>query len=216
MVYKCSYCSKEYKRHLSFEKHLTTCKYKLRFDNRNQTYVQTAYKLWIKFSYFKDKSIENFEHTSDYTYFTKFTKSCQDKNWQHIYHYGIWLLDNKVQYSHWHKEEYYISFIKYYTVTEHPRDAIIRSIEQIQNLGYYGRFMNTFPIGRGILLVEKGILSPWIFFIFNNSKMFLDRIREDQIEYFGKVINIDVWLNRVKRYSKSVERLQQELKGIDI
>jgi hypothetical protein len=163
-----------------------------------------------------DRSIEKFEKSRDYSYFTKFTYTATEKKWFHIKQYGIWLLDNKVSYSHWLKEDYYLRFVKYYTVSEHPRDAIIRSLEAIQQIGYYGRFMKEFPVGRGILLIEKGMLSPWIFFIFQNSNMFLDRIREDQVGYFDKVINVDVWLNRTKRYEKSVTRLQNELKGIDI
>lgn len=214
--FKCEFCNKTYKKLSTLENHLSNCTTHIRYQLRDTDEIKIAHSLWIQFSYTRDRSIEKFEKSKDYNYFTKFTIGAIEKKWNHIHQYGMWLLNNKVSYSHWLKEEYYTKFIKYYNVTEHPRDAVIRSIEVIHNMGYYGKFMSDFPIGRGLLLIEKGSISPWIFFIFGNSKDFLDRIREDQIEYFDKVVNVDIWLNRTKRYEKQLDRLQDELKGVNI
>ena len=213
--HKCEFCGKKYKREAAFLTHLSNCEKKKRLESIDQPEVIESFKLW-KLCTSKSKKIKDFVVSRDYNLFLKLNSDLDTLNVEDKENFIIWLIDNRIAMTNWAKPSYHKKYIRMKILSEHPRDAIMRSVSFIDNSGFYGRFMNEYPVGQFLNNVENGKLSPWVLFLFPNASNFFVRIREDQLDFFSQVVNIDVWLNKARRYQKSVESLKSELKGIHI
>lgn len=139
-----------------------------------------------------------------------------DTNGHLIYEFGIWLLKNKISVYHWKKNNFYTQFIQSYIMGENPRDAVTRSIDNIQHIDQFGSFFNDFSVGRILMMIETGKISPWLIILSDNSQNFITRLHGEQLAYFSKIINMDIWQRKMNRYPKICNTIKNELKGIYI
>jgi hypothetical protein len=214
--YTCEFCDKSFSRENTVLTH--NCMYRDRFNSRNTTHVKIAHELWKKINSFPEqyKSIEYFEKNKTYKTLTEFTKFAEESHYLFICEYGEWLITNKIVERNWYKHEIYQQFLKQYLLTEHPRDAVLRSIEYISNIHELGNFLKTCQVGKILTYIETGRISPWLIFLADNKDDFLKRLENEKLSYFIKLVNVDVWKSRMKRYSKSTNTLKEDMKGVII
>ncbi len=214
--YTCDFCNKSFAREKTLDSH--PCLPRDRFNQRNESWVKTAHDLWKEFTTLPKmyKGIEYFEKDKTYKTITEFTKFAEENNYAFIYEYGLWLLKNKVVERNWYKNDIYQQFLKQFLLTEHPRDAVVRSIEYISTIEELGKFFKTCQIGKILTYIETGRISPWLILLADNKTDFFNRLENEKLTYFTKLVNIDVWQSRMKRYEKSTNSLKKDLKGIEI
>lgn len=214
--YTCEFCEKSFARQKTIDTHV--CIMRDRYNQRSQPHVTTAHEIWkvLINNSAKYKSIEYFEKDRTYKSITEFTKFAEDNNYLFIYDYGIWLLKNRVVEKNWYKIEIYQQFLKQHLLMEHPREAVVRSIEYIANIDEMGNFLKTCQVGKILTYLETGRISPWLILLAHNKNDFFSRLENEKLTYFTKLVNIDVWQSRMKRYEKSINSLKTDLKGVVI
>jgi hypothetical protein len=210
----CEFCGHQVAREKTLINHYDNCNKKLRFEIRNTDEVQAAFRLWNLVQN-KNRSIEDFEMSNLYKTFIDFVMDSKDKGFDHIESYGKWLLTNKISVYHWKKQNFYEQFLSSFISSENPRDGIIRSLEYIDKIGYLGEFFDTCPVGRILTLIESGKVSPWLIFL-ADSGSFIKRLNGEKLTYFYKIINIDVWEMKQKRFEKTCTRIRDELSGVKV
>jgi hypothetical protein len=214
--YTCEFCEKSFARENTVNSHV--CVMRDRYNQRNESYVKTAHNLWKEINNLPSqyKEIQYFEKDKTYKSITEFTKYAEENNYTFIYEYGVWLLKNKIIERNWYKNEIYQQFLKQHLLTEHPREAVVRSIEYIANIDEMGKFFKTCQVGKILTYIETGRVSPWLVLLADNTNDFLDRLENEKLTYFKKLINFDVWQSRMKRYEKSTMSIKKDLKGVII
>lgn len=210
----CDFCGRKVARVQTLAKHLEACPKREKFLRRSTEVGKLAFDIWA--AMYKNPDIEKFERSNLYPSMVNFVEHCLANNYHLIYEFGVWLIQNKVHMAKWTKPETFSQFIGLFILQETPRNAIIRSIDYIIGLGKYGEFFKTHECGKIILSLENGKLSPWMLFVTHNPEDFLGRLNDHQVQYFQKVVNMDIWPKKVERFKKTVETLREELKGIEI
>lgn len=211
----CEFCGKQAAKYSTIERHYENCQKRMRFEIRNTDEVQVAFRLWNSIQTHTRK-IEDFENSNLYKTFLDFVTNMIDKNCHLIYEYGIWLLKNKISIYHWKKTSFFEQFIHSFISGEHPRDAVTRSIGNIEKTGKFGSFFDEYSTGRILMMIETGKISPWLIILSESSDNFISRLRGEQLAYFSKIINISVWQRKMDRYPKICQTIKSELSGIDI
>lgn len=212
--YACDFCGREVVRVETLARHMEKCVHRDKFLMRDTQEGKMAFDLWA--TVHKNPTIQRFEKSNLYPSFIDFTVHCYANNYHLIYEFGVWLIQNKISPTKWKKQEVFQSFIGLYLLQETPRDAVTRSLTYIFENGLYGSFFKSYECSKIILCFETGRISPWILFVSHNPEDFLNRLTTMQADYFQKVVNMDVWPKKVERFKKTVDRLREELKGVDI
>jgi hypothetical protein len=214
--YTCEFCDKSFAREKTLDTH--PCIMRDRYNQRTKSHVITAHELWKEINNLPSafKAIEYFEKDKTYKAITDFTQYAEENNYTFIYDYGVWLLKNKIVERNWYKTEIYQQFLKQHLLTEHPREAVVRSIEYIANMDELGKFFKTCQVGKILTYIETGRISPWLVLLSDNKNDFIERLESEKLTYFNKLVNIDVWLSRMKRYEKSTNAIKNDLKGVVI
>lgn len=214
--HECPYCHKTLKTETNLIRHYDKCSRYLRHQLKDEEFVNMGYRLWKLAANRKNKTKEDFLDHREFMIFIDFTSQAISNDWLFIHEYGKWCMDNHIVYRTWYKDDNYKTFIRGYILNENPRDAIVRSLEFIMENGYYGGFMKNIGIGKALLYVEMGKISPWLFLLYENRNDFFNRIRDDQAQYAMTILNMDVFVNKAKRYPKITQRLKETLQGIEI
>jgi hypothetical protein len=210
----CEFCGHQVAKEATLIRHYDNCQKKMRFEIRNTNEVQTAFKLWLSIQN-NTRPIDDFEKSNLYKTFIDFVMDSKDKGFDHIEQYGQWLLSNKISVYHWKKQSFYNQFLTSFISSENPRDAVIRSLTYIEDIGYLGRFFTTCPVGRILTMIETGKISPWLIFL-TDSGHFIARLKGEKLEYFFKLINISVWELKEKRFQKTCTKIRNDLSGVTI
>lgn len=211
-LFKCKHCKTTYKTEIRFQRH--NCKYKQRIELRNTDTVQIAFTMWKKI--FGRGTIERFDHSNEYLAFVEFVAFCQIENLKFIDDFFIWLRKNGISINKWRDVKLYNMFIKQFLLTEHPRDAITRSLEFIQTTEYPIDYFKTCPPSLILTHIETGSISPWLVLLYDYGGDFFHRLNEEKTEYFMKLVNLELWNYKIKRLQKTVNTLKTELQGVKI
>ena len=210
----CEFCGYQVAKESTLIRHYDKCQKKMRFEIRNTNEVQTAFRLWLSIQNNK-RPIEDFEKSNLYKSFIDFVMDSKDKGFDHIEQYGMWLLSNKISIYHWKKQSFYNQFLTSFISSENPRDAVIRSLSYIEDIGYLGSFFKTCPVGRILTMIESGKVSPWLILL-SDSGHFISRLKGEKLDYFFKLINISVWEMKEKRFQKTCTKIRNDLSGVVI
>lgn len=212
----CDYCKKQYKSEAALTKHFAKCEPYKRLMNRFDEPNKDAHYLWSITIKRNNIEYETFEKHRDYNLYVNFTKHCHENGWLFVRNYGKWLLDNNVKYSQWKHRSVYEKFIRGFIIEENPRDAFVRSFEYVLTTGYYGSFMNEYPVGKVLDLIDTGKISPWLFMLAENRDKFFHRVTDIHFEHFNKSMNIDLFVSKAKRYEKTLMDIRYNLEGVEI
>lgn len=208
---KCQYCGKHYKSEKWFKKHKCDKMYKL--ETRDNKIIKNAYMIWSEVLSIKNPNMDKFENSKQYKIFVKLSFFCENIKCINSIEYAKYLIENKIKEKSWCFDNTYIDFLKNYIRKENPRDAIERSIKFLVENGDFGSLMNKTSIGKIITYLENGRISPWLF-VATDHKI-KNRMNKEQFDYYKKVIG-NSWDIKAKRYEKTLTKIKNELKGIQI
>jgi hypothetical protein len=211
--YKCDFCSKTFVRRQTFINH--SCMYKQRFENRHTEISQLAYKMWCM-AVRHEKTEEKFEHSKLYKTFHEFASFCHEQRYIAPLDFANWLMTNQIIWIKWFTNEMYTIFLKQYVLNENPRAAVIRSIAYIQGLDCFGSFFREYPVGKILMAIESGNLSPWLVILYPKNEDFFNRLEGEKLDYFVKLVNMNVWNIKVNRFERTIESLKNDLEGCTI
>lgn len=210
----CEYCGKGYVREENLERHYEDCHIKARIDYMD--YDDRPMKIWAAIS-FRDKTDKmRFAKSSSYLSVVQTMAEMDELGWIFVLEYMLWLISNKVHFSHWVKRSYYEKFLNQYLRNETPADAIPRSLEYIIEKGHFGEFFKKTSPNKIITYLECGYVSPWILLVYPNADEFYTRLNEHQLEALVKCVNFDIYHRKAERFPKSINRLKKELTGVEI
>jgi hypothetical protein len=211
--YTCKHCGFVTNSEKRYVNH--NCKQKIRFELRDTNIGILAFDMWKILGHLNDK-IENFEKCRSYNSFMTFANLCIERGYFNPLEYTQWLIRNKVAQKKWDDRKIYEQFLKQYLITENSRDAVARSLVFIESKKYLGSFFKDCPVGNILTYIETGQVSPWLILLYPKNYEFLLRLKDEKLEYFKKLVNIDVWTVKVNRLKKTSTALKHDLEGMTI
>jgi len=219
-LYKCKFCSKEFKRESTLAVHL--CEPKRRHSQQNEKGVQLGLQAYLRFFEMtqgsaKYKTYEDFAKSPYYGAFVKWGRHCVNINAINVKSFIEWLLKNNKKIDHWHKDSMYDEYLQSYLKLEHVNDALQRGIEYSIKWGEekelpphdFLRYGNTNSVAYAI---STGRISPWIVFNCESGQAFLESMNTDQMHIVWPWIDPDYWQKKFKDYPADQAYAEEILK----
>jgi hypothetical protein len=207
-LYKCKFCSKEFKRESTLAAHL--CEPKRRHNQQNEKGVQIGLNAYLRFyettqGSAKFKTYEDFAKSPYYAAFVKFGRQCVMINAINVKAYVEWLLKNNKKLDHWYKDSMYDEYLQQYLRTEALSDALQRAIEYSIKWGEerdlpphdFLRYGNSNTVTYAI---STGRISPWIIYNCASGQHFLHIMNTEQIQIVWPWIDSDFWQKKFRDY----------------
>lgn len=207
-LYKCKFCSKEFKRESTLAAHL--CEPKRRHNQQNEKGVQIGLNAYLRFyettqGSAKYKTYEDFAKSPYYAAFVKFGRQCVMINAINVRAYIDWLLKNNKKLDYWYKDSMYDEYLQQYLKHEALTDALQRAIEYSIKWAEekdcpsqdFLRYGNPNAI---TFAISTGRISPWIVFNCESGQAFLENMNTDQMHIVWPWINPDFWQKKFKDY----------------
>ena len=219
-LYKCKFCSKEFKKESTLAVHL--CEPKRRHNQQNEKGVQIGLNAYLRFyettqGSARYKTYEDFAKSPYYGAFVKFGRQCVMINAINVKAYIEWLLKNNKKLDHWYKDSMYDEYLQQYLKVEALTDALQRAIEysikwgEERNLPPHDflRYGNSNAVA---FAISTGRISPWIVFNCESGQAFLENMNTDQMHIVWPWIDPDYWQKKFKDYPADHAYAEQILK----
>ena len=219
-LYKCKFCSKEFKRESTLAAHL--CEPKRRHNQQNEKGVQIGLNAYLRFyettqGSAKFKTYEDFAKSPYYAAFVKFGRQCVMINAINVKAYVEWLLKNNKKLDHWYKDSMYDEYLQQYIKYEALSDALQRAIEYSIKWGEerdlpphdFLRYGNSNAI---TFAISTGRISPWIIYNCASGQQFLNNMNTEQIQIVWPWIDSDFWQHKFKDYPADQAYAEEILK----
>lgn len=219
-LYKCKFCSKEFKRESTLAAHL--CEPKRRHNQQNEKSVQIGLNAYLRFyettqGSAKFKTYDDFAKSPYYMAFVKFGRQCVMINAINVERYIDWLLKHNKKLDHWAKDSMYDEYLQQYLRTEALTDALQRAIKysikwgeekgcEPHDLLRYGN-SNTVTYA-----ISTGQISPWIVYNCESGQQFLNNMNTEQIQIVWPWIDSDFWQRKFKDYPADQAYAEEILK----
>jgi hypothetical protein len=223
-VYKCRYCSKDFRKESTLTAHL--CEPKRRAQQEKETWVQLGLKAYLRFYEITQgsarlKSYEDFSISPYYKAFVKFGSYCQQIRCINFSNYLDWLLKNNKKIDNWCSDKLYSEWLPVYLQKEAVQDALERSLKEMQNYAddnpeLKNGFNDYFRYGNSNRIcyhISTGRISPWIVYNCDSGIAFLDSLSEEQVGIVLPWINPDHWQRKFKDYVADAEWVKDILKS---
>ena len=207
-LYKCKFCSKEFKRESTLAAHL--CEPKRRHNQQNEKGVQIGLNAYLRFyettqGSAKYKTYEDFSKSPYYAAFVKFGRQCVMINAINVQRFIDWLLKNNKKLDHWYKDSMYDEYLQQYLRSEALTDALQRGIEysikwaEEKNCPPHDflRYGNSNAV---TFAISTGRISPWIIYNCESGQQFLNNMNTEQIQIVWPWIDSDFWQKKFKDY----------------
>ena len=219
-LYKCKFCSKEFKRESTLAAHL--CEPKRRHNQQNEKGVQIGLNAYLRFyettqGSAKFKTYEDFAKSPYYAAFVKFGRQCVMINAINVKAYVEWLLKNNKKLDHWYKDSMYDEYLQQYLKVEALTDALQRAIEYSIKWGEerdlpphdFLRYGNSNAV---TFAISTGRISPWIVYNCASGQQFLNNMNTEQIQIVWPWIDSDFWQKKFKDYPADQAYAEEILK----
>ena len=219
-LYKCKFCSKEFKRESTLAAHL--CEPKRRHNQQNEKGVQIGLNAYLRFyettqGSAKFKTYEDFAKSPYYAAFVKFGRQCVMINAINVKAYVEWLLKNNKKLDHWYKDSMYDEYLQQYLKAEALSDALQRAIEYSIKWGEerelpphdFLRYGNSNAV---TFAISTGRISPWIVYNCASGQQFLNNMNTEQIQIVWPWIDSDFWQKKFRDYPADQAYAEEILK----
>ena len=219
-LYKCKFCSKEFRRESTLAAHL--CEPKRRFQQQNEKGVQLGLQAYLRFYEMTQgsaryKTYEDFAKSPYYSAFVKFGRQCVMINAINVKAYIEWLLKNNKKLDHWYKDSMYDEYLQQYLRVEHVNDALQRAIEYsikwaeerdlpAQDFLRYGNYNSV------AFAISTGRISPWVVYNCDSGQQFLENMNTDQMHIVWPWIETDFWQKKFQDYPADQAYAEEILK----
>jgi hypothetical protein len=199
-VYKCNYCQKEFKKETTLNSH--HCLQKERFEKKDLEVSKIAFDFWSiwmkKNQNLKNPLFETFINNRFYNVFYEFSDFVL-KNYSHSYReFFDYIIEKNIPTTKWKRPETWNSFIKHFVRNENYLDAAKRSIEFILNWCYTNQvelkdFFNKIGDSYLALLLNQGMISPWVVYGSENGLQKIANMAEEQKAYIKNTMDSEYW-----------------------
>ena len=219
-LYKCKFCSKEFKRESTLAAHL--CEPRRRHNQQNEKGVQIGLNAYLRFyettqGSAKYKTYEDFAKSPYYAAFVKFGRQCVMINAINVSAYTEWLLKNNKKLDHWYKDSMYDEYLLQYLKHEALTDALQRAIKYSIKWGEerklpphdFLRYGNPNSVA---FAISTGRISPWIVYNCESGQQFLANMNTDQMHIVWPWIETDFWQKKFRNYPADQAYAEQILK----
>ena len=219
-LYKCKFCSKDFKRESTLAVHL--CEPKRRHNQQNEKGVQIGLQAYLRFyettqGSARYKTYEDFSKSPYYGAFVKFGRQCVMINAINVQRYIDWLLKTNKKLDHWYKDSIYDEYLQDYMRKEACSDALQRAIEYSIKWGEEKscaphdllRYGNSNTITYAI---STGRISPWVIYNCASGQQFLENMNTDQMHIVWPWIDSDFWQKKFQDYPADQAYAEEILK----
>ena len=215
MSFVCKYCNKSYSKESTLTAHL--CEPKRRHQQQNEQGVQLGLKAYLRFYEITQgsarlKTYDDFVTSPYYNAFVKYGRHLVAIRAVNTGSFTDWLLKNNKKLDYWHKEEFYLEWLRDYMRKEAVQDALERALKEMQtyadshpdcaSFSDYFRVGNVYRICQHIV---NGRISPWILFNCASGVQFLGDLNEEQVALIIDWIDPDYWQRKFKDYVADTE-----------
>jgi len=169
-----------------------------------------AFSVWTSFMKYvspnskKEKTVDDFIRSPDYTSFVKFANYLIDLRPVDSDKFIQWLFKMGVRLSDWQRPGTYQLYIQESSKLETPERALERTIlimkEWSENTGEnWTNFFRKIAPSTAMNLVVLGRLSPWIIYSVDAAQQMLDRLEPGQIEAIAKHMDTEWWIKKIQK-----------------
>lgn len=222
--HQCRYCGKTFAKEKTLTAHL--CEPKRRAQQKSEQGVQIGYNSYVQFYEYsqgssKNKNYEEFSKSPYYNAFVKFGRYMASIRAINVRGYIQWLLKNNKKLDHWCKDAWYNEFLIYNLQTEHPQDALSRSIRTMEEWAEQKQsvFSHYFLYASPNIMVKHisdGRISPWVIYNSSSGLTALEKLSEEQIEMIFPYINPELWQPKLRRDIANTEWCKEILQEAGI
>lgn len=221
----CTFCNKVFVHEKSLEKHL--CEKKKRFQDKDTKYSRIAFEVYNKFVTNKlnkkkvTPTFMDFINFKFYNDFYKFSIYVIDMNILDPIKFVDYILQSNYKISHWTSNYVYEKYINEYLVKENSTDALARFLKLLfewceENDDEPGNFFEKLKPHIFFYYVEKGLISPWIFYSTNKINNIVGMLDGIQTEIVHGRINPKVWKTKLLLNKREHEDIKSKLRSIDL
>ena len=209
--FKCTFCSKTFKRKSWYERHL--CERKKRFIEANNITTIKAHRLFNHWQIRtgltrggKGKNLDKFCKSPFYNTFINLANFCSEHHIATPYKYVDWLVENRIPEYRWLWKTNFLEYHMYLNVYEDPEVQAINSCKHIKNwcadndITSPQDFFNSIDTVSTLEMIKQNRLSPWLLFGYTPCMEHLTiRILEsDLIHELNEHINIQHWVGKTE------------------
>lgn len=201
----CDFCSREFKRASSFEKHM--CEQKRRFNSRNEPGPRLGFYAYSHFYKInsrgsKQKTVDEYIKSPYYKAFTKFGQYCVDVKVINPNGFVQWLLKKNKGIDYWTSDKLYTEFLVEYLVVEPVADALARSIEWSIDWGERTEGVPKDCLRYGnpnviVYAITGGRISPWVLYACESGQKFLEKLDSALMGIIWSYIDSGRWGGRL-------------------
>ena len=220
--FQCGFCKKSYKRESTLASH--KCKIKTRLLAKDTRQGRIALEIWLKFREYNrfgvKKNIpkwEAFIDSKEYNNFMDFSAYLIKEKIIKQEEFIDELIKQSIPIKKWTTHETRKLWIQTSLRREHPDKAIERSILTIQDWAdenniEWTKFFSEVSVGRALLWIETGKISPWLLHTTYTFKNLMSRINDQDLMHIYDIIDLRVWNAKIVKYKKDVERIKSVFK----
>lgn len=221
---KCEFCNKVFKRKSSFEKHACEKKKRwLKINEQDSRIGIECWKLFRKIHQFPIKKNTSYEMafitSTEYNYFMRFAQYIIDTKPLNYIAWTERLIRTSVPISKWASDSQHKKWTIEYLKAETPDQAIYRTMDEIiiwsNNTGNsWDTFFENASTARVLMMMERGHISPWFFYIKEGSGKFIDRCSDSELEIVNEFIDPKIWIPKMTDFNKQVQEISSIVNGV--
>ena len=191
------------------------CEQKRRWQQENEPGVRIGLQAFVRFyernaSTPKRKTYADFVKSNYYKAFVKFGWHCHSLRAINVPGYIDFLIDEQVRLDWWAKDRFYEKFLVKMLKTEHPQDALTRSIQEINNWieerdEDISNFFRLVPNTVLVSMISNGRISPWCLYNCSHGIEKLESFNEEQVSLTYIWIDPEFWQDKFRKYPEDVK-----------
>lgn len=222
--FECDFCDKSFVKESSFAAH--SCAKKMRWldkDNKNSVLGYITYKRFFQLTGMsrRELTFKTFIESKLYSDFLKFGMWINDASIVDAQAYTDYLIKGSFKLRDWTKSSIYEGYLREYLFKERPMDGLERTIVWInswceENETAIENFFNGVSTFKIVDVLRNGKISPWLFFVCDNSYILLDRLDASQWQLLGGLLDGKVWTMKIKKHKKEVEECKAMMRSLGI
>jgi hypothetical protein len=224
---QCEFCSRSFHNEKNLINH--SCEKKRRWYRRDDPEIRIAFLAWNRFYELSTnqkgakakRSFMDFLNSSFYSGFVKFGKHIIDCNVINPQRFIDYVIKGNIPLDSWCNDTVYEQYVRDYTKTEAPEDALERMILLMQQWSMQtGESWNDFfrKINPNLAMqwMKSGRISPWVLYNVNSANDFLERCSPEQIGMITKWAPNASWRIKFNKNPEGVKFIKQTLQAAGV
>jgi hypothetical protein len=174
-----------------------------------------AFQVWLDFMRHvsphtkKERTLEDFIRSPDYTSFIKFANYLIDLKPVDSDKFIKWLFKMNVRIADWLKGGTYSLYIQESSKRETAERAVERTLLTIKEWAEqadmpWQDFFDRVPPVVAMNMIAMGRISPWVLYALPKAQSMLERMEPGQIDVIARSIDTEWWIRKIKHSQEEV------------